>query len=311
MAGKKNTISAFYWGMVLLAFVVAFSFQGSRGLYETTEGRYAEVAREMIETGNYLEPLLGYAPHWTKPPVTYWAIAGGIQLLGFNEWGVRFYGALSFILTVLLIADMGREFWDHQTGIAAGLIYASSILPVYGLSAVSTDMLLTLWETGAAWCFIKASVRAGLKGEAKWITGMWICFGLGFLTKGPPALLPLLPMVFWKHLSKKKVKLFNPLGILLFPAIGISWYLAVCARHPGLLNYFIGKEVVARVATDTFHRNAEWYSPFIIYLPALLLGAGAWSYFLVKTAGAKGIFSIKVLRRLFQNNDRESFLVLC
>ena len=68
--------------LIAPAFLAAFAFQGSRGLYETSEGCYAECAREMIESGNYLEPTLGYRPHWTKPPMTYWAIAAGIRLAG-------------------------------------------------------------------------------------------------------------------------------------------------------------------------------------------------------------------------------------
>ena len=129
--------------MAFLALFVAFSFQGSRGLYETTEGRYAECSREMLERDNYLEPTLGYRPHFTKPPLTYWAIAGGMRLLGPNEWGVRLYNAIAFFLTVLAIAWIGATLWGKPTGIMAGLIYASSPFPVFGAYAVSTDTLLT------------------------------------------------------------------------------------------------------------------------------------------------------------------------
>ena len=65
--GAQNTTLAFTL-VVVLAIIAAFSFQGSRGIYETTEGRYAEAAREMVETGKYLVPTLDYRPHWTKPP---------------------------------------------------------------------------------------------------------------------------------------------------------------------------------------------------------------------------------------------------
>ena len=78
-----------------VAVLVAFSFQGTRGLYGTTEGRYAESAREMLETGHGLVPQLDYQPHWTKPPLSCWTIAGGMALLGVNEWGARLSGALA------------------------------------------------------------------------------------------------------------------------------------------------------------------------------------------------------------------------
>ena len=60
-----------------LAFVVAASFQGSRGLYESTEGRYAECARETLASGDWDDPILNGRPHWTKPPLTYMAIMAG------------------------------------------------------------------------------------------------------------------------------------------------------------------------------------------------------------------------------------------
>ena len=133
--------------MLALALLVGFSFQGSRGLYETSEGRYAEAAREMLETKNWVEPTVGYRPHWTKPPLTYWAIAGGIKLLGANEWGVRLYNAIAFVLTVLAVTSLGTTLWDRPTGLAAGLIFASSPFPVIGAYTATTDTLLTLWET--------------------------------------------------------------------------------------------------------------------------------------------------------------------
>ncbi|MCX5759207.1 MAG: UDP phosphate-alpha-4-amino-4-deoxy-L-arabinose arabinosyl transferase, partial [Candidatus Hydrogenedentes bacterium] len=68
-----------YAAVLILACVVGFAFQGSHGLLESTEGRYAEAAREMLETGNWLVPQLDYHPHWTKPPLAYWAIIGGMM----------------------------------------------------------------------------------------------------------------------------------------------------------------------------------------------------------------------------------------
>ena len=64
------------------AFVNAAAFQGSRGLYETTEGRYAECARETMLTGDWDDPVLDGHPHWSKPPLTYAAIMAGTRLCG-------------------------------------------------------------------------------------------------------------------------------------------------------------------------------------------------------------------------------------
>ncbi len=77
----EHKINRFYGIMLCMAIIVAFAFQGSRGIYDTTEGRYAEVAREMLESGNYLEPTLMYQPHWTKPPLAYLFRTGPDRLL--------------------------------------------------------------------------------------------------------------------------------------------------------------------------------------------------------------------------------------
>ncbi len=293
---------------------IAFAFQGSRGLYETTEGRYAEVSREMLETGNYLEPTLGYRPHWTKPPLTYWAIAGGIKLLGRNGWGVRFYNAVAFFFTVVMVAAIGETLWDRDTGTVSGWIYATSIFPVLGHNFVSTDMLLTLWETGAVLCYLKAGQTTGHAGKAArgriWTAGMWLFFSLGFLTKGPPALLPLLAIGVWHYSHKKRFPIFTAWGIMIFIIIGCGWYVWVCYRHPALLNYFLGREVIARVTTGAFNRHAEWYKPFFIYLPILALGGGPWSWHLFKLIKNKRLFYMKVLFGFWRSGGGGGFLLV-
>ena len=110
----KNAIPFFVFAITL---GIGFCFQGTRGLYETSEGRYAECAREMLETGHYLEPQLGYQPHLNKPPLTYWAIMGNLKLLGNNEWAVRLYNAVAFALTVLVVTNLGSVLWNRKCGL--------------------------------------------------------------------------------------------------------------------------------------------------------------------------------------------------
>ena len=307
---NDHTVNRFYWIMIAITIIIAFAFQGSRGLYETTEGRYTETAREMIESGNYLEPTLGYRPHWTKPPLTYWAIAGGIKIFGRNEWGARFYNAIAFILTVLLVSQIGGLLWNKHVGIVAGIIYSTSIFPVIAMNTVNTDTLLVLWETAAVFSYLKASSATKTKDGRKWGLVMWIFFGLGFLTKGPPALLPLLAILAWHYMNKKPWKLFTLLGIGLFLVVGFWWYAVVSFRHPGLLDYFLGQELFARVATDSFHRNPEWYQPFTMYFPLLTIGAGFWFFYLIKTVMEKHLFSLKVLRDYLRAGKSGAFLSL-
>jgi 4-amino-4-deoxy-L-arabinose transferase len=306
--GAQNTALAFTL-VVILAIIAASSFQGSRGLYETTEGRYAEAAREMVETGKYLVPTLDYQPHWTKPPLAYWAIATGIILFGQNEWGVRFSNSLSFFITIIGVIILGSLLWDRRVGLIAGLIYLSSPFPFFGANAVSTDTLLTLWEIFAVLCYFKAYREDGSKRQAAWVAAMWLVLGLGFLTKGPPSLLPLIPLIVWNYSRERKVALFKGFGIPLFLITGFSWFILVSIQNPHLVNYFLKTEIVDRVSSAAVH-NREWYSPFTVYLPALVGGQGAWLYF-----GARGFWrSIRSGPRkvvaFVRNNEEVLFMFL-
>lgn len=299
--------------LVALSAILGFAFQGSRGLYETTEGRYAESAREMLETKDWLVPRLDYAPHWTKPPLAYWTIAGGMALLGTNEWGARFGNAAVFVLTVLAVSALARAMWDRRTGFAAGLIYALSPFAVLAASSVHTDSLLSFWELLAVLCYWKAYRANGSPGAKRWIIGMWGLLGAAFLTKGPPALVVLAAiLVFRIYLAatgRKGPGLFSLPGLALMLAVGLSWYVIVAARTPGLIDYFLGTEVYARIATAKHGRNPEWYKPLVIFVPPLLFGAGtAMGAWIVELARNRSLFGWTSLRRLLGGDERLAFL---
>lgn len=301
--------------LAALSAILGFAFQGSRGLYETTEGRYAESAREMLETGDWLVPRLDYAPHWTKPPLAYWTIAGGMALFGTNEWGARFGNAAVFVLTALAVSALAGAMWDRRTGFAAGLIYALSPFAVLAASSVHTDSLLSFWELLAVLCYWRAYRANGSRSAKRWIVGMWGLLGAAFLTKGPPALVVLAAiLVFRIYLAatgRRGPGLLSLPGIVLMLGVGLSWYVAVAARTPGLLDYFLGTEVFARIATAKHGRNPEWYKPLVIFVPPLLFGAGtALAAWIAEIARNRALFGWASLKRLLKEDERIAFLAL-
>ncbi|HET6348211.1 MAG TPA: glycosyltransferase family 39 protein [Candidatus Krumholzibacteria bacterium] len=267
-----------WWLLLALSLCVAFLFQGTRGLYETTEGRYAEVAREMVAGGNWLVPHLDGHPHWTKPPLTYWSIGAGLIALGRNAWGVRLFEAIALVAATFSLGVLGAAMWDELTGWLAALIFVTTPFAVMGANAVSPDLLLACWEVMAVCCLWLALRRREHSG--RWVTGMWTAFGFAFFTKGPPGLLPLAAILVYAFVQRRRgrtlPRLANPVGLLLFVLIGFGWYLVCVAREPSLLGYFLGSEVWGRVATDMHHRNARWYMPVVIFGLPLLVGLGAW-----------------------------------
>ncbi len=113
------------WLFVLVVLVYACAFQGTRPLYSPDEGRYTNVALNMLDSGDWLRPMLHpEVEHWAKPPLTYWSVASSIAVFGRNEFAARLPGALAFAGTVLLMMRLGRRFVPEQPWLPA-LTYAT------------------------------------------------------------------------------------------------------------------------------------------------------------------------------------------
>ncbi len=282
---RRFTGRAFFFspfGAMLVAALVALPFLASRGIYEPTEGRYAQCAREMLDSGQWLVPTLEGEPHWTKPPLAYWAIAIGMKILGANDAGARLANAIAFILTVGAICLLGRTLASRRAGGLAALIYATAPFPALMAWGASTDVLLTMFETFAVLAAARAvaerdSVRAR---SARWIVACYLSLGLAFLTKGPIALIAVVPIAYLFARSARRpgqpLGIGNPIAILLGVVVGVSWYVVVAIHDPSVIDYWIHHEILDRTLTDSAGRNALWFKPFVIYLPPLLFGAGLW-----------------------------------
>jgi len=265
------------WWLVALLVLVAFAFQGTRSIWEPDEGRYTGAGINMLESGDWLVPSIdGEHPHLTKPPIVYWALASSFGLFGTNEWAARLPGALAFVGTGLLVFGLGRRLVPARPALPA-LVWTLSLGPVIGANVVSTDALLMFTETAAMLAFVEAWSRDGAS-RSRWAVAMWLAWGLAFMTKGPPALLPLLAMVAMLvvHDRRGLRGLFPSAGLALFAAVGLTWFVLVVRQDPDRLGYFLGYEVYDRIFTGTHARNSRWYEAFEIYVPMLMLGALPW-----------------------------------
>jgi len=170
--------------IVALGILLGFAFQGSRGLWGPDEGRYVDVALQMMDSGNYMAP--SYSPaelNFSKPPLTYWAIAGSMQLFGRNTWAARLPYALAYLATLLALFAMGRKVCPDKPWLPP-LVYATSIFTFLASNIISTDVLLTLAESLAVLGFMMFAWpgSAPRACHGRWL--MWLGFGLAFLTKG-------------------------------------------------------------------------------------------------------------------------------
>ena len=282
MAIALPSVRRFDWRGFLLvggiALVGAVSFQGSRGIFQTTEGRYAECARETLASGDYDDPILNGQPHWTKPPLTYMAIMAGMRAFGHSPWGVRSYLVAAMVLSALAVWLAGTFIWGAPTGFWAGLVFATSPFVVGAANVVSSDLLTTLWVALAFAAFWHGHARQSPIS----ILAMWVFLGLGFLTKGPPALLipaaglPLAAVRLRRGGNVHFPSWLTLIGLGLFVLVGVLWYLEEAEHTPGLIAYWLGHELVGRNLGGEFNRNPGLLPVFTMYLPILLFGTGPW-----------------------------------
>ena len=271
---------------LLLTLLLALSFQGTRGLWGPDEGRYSNIALQMLESGDWVTPRRHPEhTHFAKPPLTYWAIATSVQLFGYHESSLRLPNALALIGTVLLLILLGRRLVPQAPWLP-GLLFATSFVPFAAGNLINTDYLLTLFETLAVYGFVRLWQADSPREAGIGRLWLWIGFGLAFLTKGPPGLLPLLPMLVWRWMQPApRLQLVDLRALALFLLIALPWYVLVVIKHEGLLGYFLGYEVVGRVFTDVHDRNSSWKGLLETYVPVLLLGLLPWSLFLLGRSG--------------------------
>jgi len=280
--------------MFALAATIFFFHLGAYGLWEPDEGRYSEIPREMIESGDYLVPHLNYVAYVEKPPLLYWMTAASFRAFGENEFAARVVSAMAAMLGVIATFVFAMRTFDRRRAILAGAILATS--PLYAVMAqvLTTDMLLASLVTIGFFSFFLAWRDGGIW---RWI--FYAAMGLGILAKGPvgAALPVLVALVFlwWQSDLADGIKKLRPAnGLALTAVIAAPWFVAVAIRVPGFLwFYFVGEHL-----RRFFQASYSHGEPIYFYLPVLLIGLMPWS-----------LMSPAILRRDSQNSARSFCLI--
>lgn len=265
--------------VLLLAFAYVMPFQGTRHLWGTDEGRYSAVAVEMLDSGDWLIPHRHPDhPHYSKPPLTYWALASSMAVFGKNEWALRLPSALGFVLIVGCAFVIGKRLQPERPWWPP-LLVAGTAMTFLAANAVSTDPLLSAFETlgmtGVILAWRGETERLARRGAL--IVGLG--FGLAFLTKGPPGLIPLLPTLWfwWRNHDDFRAGPFNWKTLAIWTLIALPWFIAVIVRDHRLLGQFLGYETYGRIFTDVQDRHPQWYGWIVAYAPVALVGALPWT----------------------------------
>lgn len=265
--------------LILRGLVLSLGFLGSRGIWDPDEGRYTNVALTMLDNGNWVDPKRNeHTGHWTKPPMTYWLVAVSVATFGRNPWAARLPIALSYLVCMLLVWLMARHLARGAERTAV-VVYATMLLPFGAGQLVTTDFVLAATQALAVYGFVLYRFGPSHKPQHGLLL-MWMGFALGFMTKGPPALIPLIPIAALHLLAPRSTPcrwFWHAASAAVFLLLSLPWYVSVVMRHDGLMAYFLGAELVDRVATDRFGRNGEWYGWLKVYLPTLVIGTFPWT----------------------------------
>jgi len=271
----KHQLAALF----LLGIVFFFSGLGNGKLWDQDETTYAQVTREMTQTGDLVVPRYDGKLLAHKPPLSYWAMIVGTRLFGMNEFGLRVFSALSGLACVLVISVLGRRMYGPETGFLAGLILLSSPFFLVVCRSALMDIHLTLFVMCALWGFWEA-----LRNPANSLLWVLLCgatTGLSVLVKGPLGLLLVGSVVFFTLLATRRFrqlpKLHPVAAVSVFLFVSSLWYVAITWKAGwGFLREFILRENLDKVFKPTLgHGGPIWY-----YLPVLLLALLPWSLFL-------------------------------
>ena len=261
-AGKKTGKSG--GGLVLgglllaLCLLLFFSGLGQRSLWETDEARYAEIAREMLASGDWITPHLNYVKYFEKPPLTYWLVSLSFKLFGVSAFSARLTPALFGTLSVLVVFLLGRRMWDARAGLFAGICLATSLMFLVLSRVLLVDMVLCFGVTLAlhgAW-----ALRDGL---AWGRYAFWGGCAVGFMTKGllGPGL-PIMVAFLFGALAGEWAWLRN-LARLRGPALAVAlcapWVLAVSIINPEFPRFFFLDENLGRLLTTRHQRDQPFY----------------------------------------------------
>ncbi len=268
------------WYIFLFLGCLFFSTIGIRPLANPDEGRYTEIPREMLQSGDWVSPRLNGVLYFEKPPLFYWLQATALKVGGVTEASSRFWTAFMGLLGCVATYFTGKRLFGFRAGIYSALILGSSLL-YFALSQIVTlDMTVTVLMTGALYLFLLSVKEPPGKKRAILSHLFFLMLALATLTKGLIGIVIPGSIIFlWALLLKQWRSLwpFYPLTTIpLFLLVAVPWHLLAWRANPEFAWYYFVNEHFLRYLTPDHNRvQPIWY--FFVILP---LGLIPWTGFL-------------------------------
>lgn len=263
--------------LAITCYLIFFYGLGHYPLWDPDEGRVAVIAKEMLQSGNWLTLTQNGAPYYDKPVPYFWLVALCLKLFGLSELAVRLPSALAATLTVASVFLWGAVAGGSRRGMWAGLILVTSVEFVFLGRLGKMDMVFAFFFTAALLSFLRW--RTGRE-AALWL--FYLFLGLASLAKGPVGIfLPLLIVGSDLAIGKRwdlfrKLRLLGGAGVVL--GIAAPWYLAAALRDPQYIWTFLWDHNVLRFFA--LEKGINHSEPFYFFIPVLLAGFLPWSFLL-------------------------------
>ncbi len=259
-----------------LSYIFLFSGLGSYSLKEPDEGRYAEIPREMVQSGDYTVPRLNDVRYFEKPPLLYWAVSLSYKVFGVSEWSFRFPNALAALLCVFSLFLFVRRWADDVAAFLGSLVLLSSFGFFAMARIVTTDMVLTFWLFLSLLCFYGYYRERAVP----FFWGFYAAMALATLTKGPVAPVLLCASLFIFLFMEgnlafiKEMKLVR--GIALYCVIAAPWFIIISIREKEFFNFFFIDQHLLRFISTKHKRSG----PVYYFIPVIFGGMLPWSLYI-------------------------------
>jgi 4-amino-4-deoxy-L-arabinose transferase-like glycosyltransferase len=265
------------WSIAAIAALIWFSFLGYRDLVEPDEGRYAEIPREMVVSGDWLTPRLNGYKYFEKPALQYWATAISYTLFGESNATARLWVAIIGFVGVLCAWFINATLFGARAGFLAFLVLTSMLFYVALGHLLTLDMSVSVFMFLGIGALLIAQSRRGEPTQVRrWMLIGWAMFGCATLSKGLMGIvLPggaVLLYMLWQRDWALLRHLHLGTGLLMFLAVTAPWFIVVSIANPEFAQFFFIHEHFARYSTDV-HGHTQ---PFWFFLPILAGGVLPW-----------------------------------
>jgi 4-amino-4-deoxy-L-arabinose transferase-like glycosyltransferase len=272
------------WTLFLAFAAVLLAVLKARTLVPPDEGRYAEMAREMFASGDWVTTRLNGIKYFEKPPLQTWMNALTFEIFGLGDWQARLWTGLCGLLGVGLTGYAGMRVFGARIGLYAGLVLGSSLYWLICSQVNSVDMSLSSMMTVALCALIIAQRDEATPGEQRnWMLVCWAGMALSVLAKGLIGLVLPGGVLVLYTLFARDWKIWTRLhlvkGLLLFFLIATPWFVLVGLKNPEQPHFFFIHEHFDRFLKKDHHREAAWYVFFVL----LAAGSVPWVGVLVQS----------------------------